>query len=338
MKKLFYLILVTIILLPACSKPSEKSTINDSIMKNTDGTESEAASMSTFDHQRYTVDYPKKLTPEEVNAPNAQSVNFKDASGKTVMLIMERKGDVTGEYLEGSVVVDETINFQDGVGKLAINKAGYCDGPGCSPPFITYSIYDGRETFNIFFYNLTEESKLSKKVVASFKSKTDSEKMKQVELDFEEGYSYENPEWAKFKADIEKQTGEALESINAPTSPSTKDVIFVSTSNQYDQDTQKQVNKIYAYEMLNKKLTELYQEEKGQVLRTIGREGNHLIVLIDGIDNSPGPCSSGWYKNYKYSTLDIQNPSAGLTAYSLPQNLIELGEKREKECMEKNEL
>lgn len=162
----------------------------------------------------------------------------------------------------------------------------------------------------------------------------------EAETDFVEGYTQESPEWAGFKTDIEKQSGEILSSFGVPASASDKNMIYVSTEGKYigDYPNGKQMNKIYSYNISNKILTELYKEEADQTLRGMGREGNKLILMLDRIDNSPGPCFSIWKDWDKFAYLDIGNPQDGLKAYTVPKNLIEKGTKEQKECEAANEL
>ena len=160
--------------------------------------------------------------------------------------------------------------------------------------------------------------------------------MEENTREIEQGYNSESPEWEGFKTDIEKQTGELLESFSAPESPLNSEVIFISTSGEYtgEYPNGKQINKIYSYDTQAKTLTELYKEEEDRVLRTMGREGDKLVVLFDVIDNNPGPCASGWAKSYKYGTLNIEDAEAGLVDYTVPDYMIKKAETEGKKCQE----
>jgi hypothetical protein len=151
----------------------------------------------------------------------------------------------------------------------------------------------------------------------------------------EQGYSNESPQWDSFKSDIETETGETLESFYAPESPDNEDVIFISTSSEITGEWPdvKSTNKIYSYNIQTGELSKLYEEQETRLIRTMGIEGDKLIVMLDGIDNSPGPCFSIWadWKNFGY--LDIEDPDT-LMPYTVPDYMVQKGEAEQEECEE----
>lgn len=97
------------------------------------------------------------------------TVNFTYGSGKFDVRL--RRGDmVTLDkyfYLDFTQSGKSTLAGQEAV----IFKApkGYCDGPGCSDPFITYSTKQGNSFYNVVFYGDTELNTTEQTILASFK-------------------------------------------------------------------------------------------------------------------------------------------------------------------------
>ncbi len=131
-----------------------------------------------------------------------------------------------------------------------------------------------------------------------------------------------------------EKTGEDLKSLYIAESADNKDLVYVSTSSQLpDEWTEdmKSTNKIYSYNTKTNDLKMLYEEKEGRLLRTLGVDGTKLVLLYDGIDNSPAPCFSVWLDGLDYGYLDIENPSE-LKDYTVPDYQKELAKKEQKEC------
>lgn len=158
-------------------------------------------------------------------------------------------------------------------------------------------------------------------------------KPKVITSTIEQGYSYDSPQWESFMSDIKTKTGENLESFYAPESSTDNDMIFVSTSGDTTGEwpDMKSINKIYSYNIKTGKLSKLYEEQENRILRTMGIEGSKLIVMYDGIDNSPGPCFSVWADWDDFGYLDVENPSA-LNSYTVPDYQVQKGKQEQKEC------
>jgi hypothetical protein len=155
-----------------------------------------------------------------------------------------------------------------------------------------------------------------------------------VTTTIEQGYSYESPQWETFTSDVESKTGEVVKSFYMPKSPSDKDMIFVSTSGDTTgewPDTIKITNKIYSYNIQTSELSKLYEEHENRLLRTMGIEGTKLIVMYDGIDNSPGPCFSIWADWDDFGYLDTENPNK-LRSYTVPAYQVQKGKDEQEEC------
>jgi len=153
-----------------------------------------------------------------------------------------------------------------------------------------------------------------------------------------QGYSYNSPQWELFTSDIKTKTGETVESFYAPESPTNDNVIFISTSRDETGEwpNVKSTNKIYSYNIKTGELSKLYEEQENRLLRTMGIEGTKLIVMYDGIDNSPGPCFSIWADWKDFGYLEIENPNI-LRPYTVPDYQVQKGKDEQKECEAKME-
>lgn len=160
----------------------------------------------------------------------------------------------------------------------------------------------------------------------------------------EEGYKFDTPEElasftnpTKGTIVIDRQSlsnlygnEERIESFYAPEHPTNKDIIYFSTSTGSSDVSS--TNRIYSYNWKTDALEKIYEEHEQRLLRTMGMEGSKLIVMYDGIDNSPGPCFSVWgdWENFGY--LELANINAGLTPYRVPQYKVEEGKAEQKKC------
>ena len=131
---------------------------------------------------------------------------------------------------------------------------------------------------------------------------------------------------------------EEVQGFNAPISPFNEDVVYLATD-QSDimGDT---TNKIYSYNKETGELNELYSESQdyqtaGRNIRILAIQGTKLILWVEPVDNSPGPCASIWCSpgagGYQYLELsDIQN---GLQKYEVPEYKQANCEADFEECM-----
>lgn len=85
----------------------------------------------------------------------------------------------------------------------------------------------------------------------------------------------------------------------------------------------KSTNRIYSYEREFGVLKLIYTEKENRLLRTVGVEGSKLVLMTDGIDNSPGPCFSIW--DGEFVSLDLNDAAAGLKAYTMPDYMVLAG-------------
>lgn len=130
------------------------------------------------------------------------------------------------------------------------------------------------------------------------------------------------------------QNEEYIDSVYAPEHPTDKDVIFISTSmaiSRYPEDA-KSLNKIYSYNVKTGDIAQLYEENDSRLLRTMGMDGSKLILMYDGLDNSPGPCFSIWADWKSFGYLELADIGEGLKPYTVPDYQIAKGKEEQKKC------
>ncbi len=129
---------------------------------------------------------------------------------------------------------------------------------------------------------------------------------------------------------------EIIQGFYFPKSPANENVIFLSTSvDAYNLKTP-HLNKIYSYNIKTGEITELYEEKvtNDRLLRTMGIEGSKLILMVDMIDNSPGPCFSIWAHWDDFEYLELSDVNAGLESYKVPAYQVNEGRKESEKCEE----
>ena len=159
----------------------------------------------------------------------------------------------------------------------------------------------------------------------------------QVVTRIEQGYSRQSPFWDIFAEDIQKDTGEILNSLYMPEDSENSDMIYFSTSSQSTGQWPNisQTNKIYSYDLKTGKQTQLYEEKADRTLRTMGVKGKKLIIMNDMIDNSPGPCFAVWASWEDFSYLNTSSPD-GLNPYTVPEAKVQKAWEEQKECVEES--
>jgi hypothetical protein len=157
----------------------------------------------------------------------------------------------------------------------------------------------------------------------------------------EQGLWSDSPQFEIYTSAVKSRTGEAVESFYLPKSPLNEDVVFVSTSagttGTFEDYSIKSTNKIYSYNTKTGELSKLHEEQETRLLRTMGIEGTKLIVMYDGIDNSPGPCFSVWANWKDFGYLEVANPNS-LRPYTVPDYQVQKGRDEQKKCEKENGL
>lgn len=134
---------------------------------------------------------------------------------------------------------------------------------------------------------------------------------------------------------------EDISSFSVPVSATNNNVTFLSTTkvdtSSGTLQSMKSLNRIYQYNVKTGAIKLIYSEKAARLLRTVGMEGNKLILLYDGIDNSPGPCYSYWYNTLtSFGYLDITKPKDGLKPYTVPQYQKDAGRAEVEKCFHEN--
>ena len=149
-----------------------------------------------------------------------------------------------------------------------------------------------------------------------------------------EGYKYEDSQYETIMRAISDGTNEneIVQSFTFPELLGNSNLVCASTSSGTSLTSS--TNKVYSYDLKTKDLTEIYSESEARLLRTVGIEGDKLILMVDGIDNSPGPCFSYWANWEGFKSLDVKSPSSGLKDYTVPAYQIEKGLEEQSKCEE----
>lgn len=133
------------------------------------------------------------------------------------------------------------------------------------------------------------------------------------------GKIYKNEEW--------------ITSSYAPEHPTNPDIVFISTGDW--SDATRSINKIYSYNIKTGEIMQLHEEYEGRLLRTMGMDGSKLILMYDGIDNSPGPCFSAWVNWESFGYLELADIDGGLQKYTVPEYQVKIGKAEQEKCIER---
>ncbi|HLD60961.1 MAG TPA: hypothetical protein VJA27_02405 [Patescibacteria group bacterium] len=128
---------------------------------------------------------------------------------------------------------------------------------------------------------------------------------------------------------------QVVASFDLPVDPNDTSRIFISTYQSLNEGGTKVLNRVYSFNVTTNALTEIFTTEtRGTVLRTVARAGTNIIILEDGIDNSPGPCGSIW-SSYpdQFVSLDMRDVAAGLKKFVVPEEKIQADREEEEWCM-----
>ncbi len=98
-------------------------------------------------------------------------------------------------------------------------------------------------------------------------------------------------------------------------------------------DGQELTSRIYSFNLDTHNLVKVFEStfKDGTILHVRGFDGNKLVILREGVDNSPGPCAPEW-GTVGYFSLDIAVSGASLAAYQVPQCLVDLAVAKGQAC------
>lgn len=131
--------------------------------------------------------------------------------------------------------------------------------------------------------------------------------------------------------------GSLLENFDFPVDPQNTDLIYISTARSLNDSSNDVQNKIFTLNTKTNELVQVYSQKAtdGTIREIVGREGTQLVVLNQGFDNSPGPCSSMWvdYQD-NFTSIDTKDIAAGFKPYVVPPEKIAEGKKEAQSCAE----
>lgn len=125
-------------------------------------------------------------------------------------------------------------------------------------------------------------------------------------------------------------TNEMTRGIAAMTVADSNTVYFSTRGEEADTTT---INRLYSLSLTTHKLTKIFEQTNTDhmVWRVRGFDGNKLVILNEGVDNSPGPCAPEW-GTAGYLAFDISAPGQGMASYRVSQCLIDLAESKSEAC------
>lgn len=97
-------------------------------------------------------------------------------------------------------------------------------------------------------------------------------------------------------------------------------------------DPNNRLNKVYAYNSKTDELDLIYEEQNTRQLSTVGVEGNQLILMTSAIGYQLPNCFTVWSDWKHFFALNLDDPTAGLTSYTMPEAQVQLGREQKSEC------
>lgn len=131
--------------------------------------------------------------------------------------------------------------------------------------------------------------------------------------------------------------------------PAQKEIVYFATV-AFDEEAEENKLSIYRYNELTYEFERIYRGSFGKggssylgknawpVWRLIGYDHGKLVVLLEDGDNSPGPCAEPLLIGMDNPsvaalfTLDLQDPSSGLSEYTPPDDAVEAAETVQETC------
>jgi len=107
-----------------------------------------------------------RLTNDKYN----RAVSFEDnRGGFVVMLRTIYEGFDLNKYYYMDMEPDHKVLLDGVEANVYIASNGYCDGPGCSKPYISFVTVNGNNIYHFSFHNRTTITDIDKKILDSFK-------------------------------------------------------------------------------------------------------------------------------------------------------------------------
>ncbi len=125
-------------------------------------------------------------------------------------------------------------------------------------------------------------------------------------------------------------------SLDVPVEEKNPNSLYLSTNQPLDNNFVTLENHIYRYNLLTRELTSVYEEKvtDATMLRTIGRDGNHLLILRENINKNPGICTSVWYEyRDQILALNLSQPQPPLLRYQVPEKKLKEAYLQTEDCL-----
>lgn len=115
----------------------------------------------------YRIGYPTDYQVTEEDQSTRLTTTFqKNNTDPYFWVQAEKASSPSASYLDFEPT--DTVQLGEYEAKMYVAPNGYCDGPGCSPPFIAFQTFTGDRELLIIFYNTTQLGPMEKAVYASF--------------------------------------------------------------------------------------------------------------------------------------------------------------------------
>ncbi len=128
--------------------------------------------LEVYQHSKYSIGHPYGLDFTEVFDDHNDVVTFKTALDEAIMEVRVMQGNRVG-FLDAAPLADEYDIDGEGPWVTGANETGYCDGPGCGDPFVSYGYYNEAQdqTYNVIFFNVTTPMEATETIMTSFEFK-----------------------------------------------------------------------------------------------------------------------------------------------------------------------
>ena len=200
--------------------------------------------------------------------------------------------------------------------------------------------------------NLVEVSDATNDVIVTIDDGTNRSEIVFDLTDFSEGFgldAFDDLDEAGLiinSAQGKPTSGAGSESLVANVVDSEEDDMVYFATKTYDSDLQENFVGIYHYNTINNRWQRVYKDTMGAdevlsapYLRVLARSNDYLILLKDFNDNSPGPCSNFWLLgdegSFELMLLDITDPYAGFSTFTLPEILRQQAQNEVETCLTK---
>lgn len=112
---------------------------------------------------------PDASIEKELVTENNRLVIYDNLTSKFEVRINENKDAQLSTYSYLDIKASGRATLAGQTASVFTAPKGYCDGPSCSEPFVTYATKNGDDFYNLVFYGDSKISEEEKEILASFK-------------------------------------------------------------------------------------------------------------------------------------------------------------------------